>query len=156
MFSVMKFVLGIFNIMVGLYVLMIYLGQYVGIRSDFSSKLKVSDIRDIKLGMTSDQVLMKLGKPSKSDTACNNNVVFTFSKPVEHCLTYPMLWVAFKNDKVVYVTVKAYGIYEDPTIYSLSWAVDSTSFNTDYSKTELYKEDHMLARCFDPSNAILE
>lgn len=80
-------------------------------------------IKKIKLGMSNQEVISILGKPINiEDTYLKDGKTYTYTKPIEYAMTYPMLWVHFNDKKEVRcVFAKKYILWgaDDECIYAI-------------------------------------
>lgn len=190
---------GISFSIVGLVLLLVLAVNIAGTRADIVEGVDGNKIKQVKPGMTLEQVISILGRPYKIDASrgihkigCKNprprlemdinsssdiksivdkiyndtnyccegnkedmqrkNLTLTFTRPVTFCKNYPMLWVHFDNDYKVYsVYAKSYdGILglDDPGIYSLSWALDSTTLGMKQGTTKGFINEKLFNDCF--------
>jgi hypothetical protein len=110
-------------------------------RSRLAGKVSTTTIRQIKYGMSKDEVIKILGHPFSIEP-CSfeyygaNAFTMNYSQPIEYARWYPMLWIHLKNNKVVEVYAKRYIMFgaDDKGVYGLddkrNW--ESAEFETTF------------------------
>ena len=95
-------------------------------RSRLAGKVTTTSVREIKYGMSKDEVLKILGHPFSIEPRSiqyygRNAYTMNYSQPIEYARWYPMLWIHLKNNKVVEVYAKRYIMFgvDDEGVYGL-------------------------------------
>jgi hypothetical protein len=107
-------------------------------RAELSERVSVGTIRELRLGMSREEVVALLGEPLSEGPNHSGFYTLTFSKPVDVAGWYPMLWVHLRDGRVEQVFAKRYvewGI-DDRGVYSLNdggrW--ESNEFERTFAK----------------------
>jgi hypothetical protein len=90
-----------------------------------SSAIDAFAIRQVRLGMTVEEVVAILGQPFSIEPKPiefhgPDASTMNYSKRVPSAWSYPMLWVHLKNRRVVEVYAKSYVGWDDRGVYGLS------------------------------------